>query len=306
MSQSLSIIVSGRNDNYGGQFTKNLQQFLLNTSALLPEAEIIVVEWNPPGDKPPLSTLWPEGVKGKIVTIPSEVHKEALNPLRLPLLEYQAKNAGIRRAEGDFILCMNPDTLISRRLAEEISEGLDSFTYYRTNRTDIKSLPSSPQALNFVEEWASEHNIVRHGKWGSYEGLHIQGYLLAILRRIRRYYKYRTLSVPHENGAGDFLLISRATWFEVGGYPELPLAAHVDAIMMCLVHKKHKMVRSLGKHVSHTYKGPLYHQDHFRKPILRNPWTDKVKADIMRGKHPISIKHGWGLAYTDLPCEVIS
>ncbi len=290
MAQSLSIVVTGRNDNYGGQFTKNLQQFLSNTSRLLPEAEIILVEWNPPKDKAPLSVLWPKGVRGRIITVPNSVHSKIGNPRNLPLLEYWAKNVGIRRSKKDFILATNPDTLISIDLSEEIRGHLRSDTYYRTNRTDIDPVPEGHKGLL---NWTHQHTIITHKKWGSYVGLDLDAHFTAFFRRVRRHWMYRSLVMPHENAAGDFLLASRQAWSSMGGYPELPLASHIDSIMTCLLHREYKL---------HTFKGNLYHQDHERRLFLRDSSADRAKAKIMQG-HPPKTNPGWGLDWADLKEE---
>ena len=287
MPQSLSIVVAGRNDNYGGRFTMNLQQFLLNTSKVLPWAEIILVEWNPPAETPPISSIWPKGVKGRIITVPSEIHARIDNPKNLPLLEYWAKNVGIRRATKDFILATNPDTLIGTDLAAEIAGGLDSYTYYRTNRTDITPVNRGYEECRV---------IVSHTKWGSYTGLNPAARLTAVLRMLRRCWSYRTFNVPHENAAGDFLLASKSTWARFGGYPELSLASHVDSLMLCLLHKEAS---------PYVFKGHLFHQDHERRPFLKNAPMERIKGQIMRGTLSLIPSPAWGIANATLEEKVM-
>ncbi len=288
MSPSLSIVVTGRNDNYGGRFILNLRQFLLNTSRLLPEAEIILVEWNPPRERAGLRAVWPEGVRGKIITVPPEINAID-NPRDLALLEYRAKNVGIRRAQGDFILATNSDTIVSPALAAEIKGPLDPDTYYRSNRTDIRPLPEEYTvgiaSAWLMSTWAKDNALVAHRKWGSYCGLDIRARATALLRRLRRLWMYRSFSAPHENAAGDFLLASKHAWAKVGGYPEQALASHIDSVMMCLMHRQY---------TEGIFKGSLYHQDHARRPFLKDPPTDLLKASIMRGQRRLP-SNSWGL-----------
>jgi len=310
MSQSLSIVVVGRNDNYGGNFTKNIRQFVHNLSTLLPEAELVLIDWNPPEDRPPLSMMfaWPKGLKGQVITVPREVHQDIDNPNKLPLLEYYAKNIGIRRANGDFVLCTNPDTLFSEELASELKQELNHFVYYRANRVDIKPVPYPIYDIQNMQEFASENIIIKHGKWGSYKGVDPTHHSLAFLRRIKRYYTYRTFSVPHENAAGDFLLASKETWWEIDGYPEFSSRSHIDSIAMCLIHQNNKKLEPLIRGKSnHTFKGPLYHQDHDRKLLLRDRAIDITKANIMRGYSDLPRRmHDWGMNRQQFPTEVMS
>jgi hypothetical protein len=61
----LSVVVTARNDDHGGNLLKRMQIFLDGFIALSNKyslsAELIVVEWNPPADRPPLQDVlrWP-------------------------------------------------------------------------------------------------------------------------------------------------------------------------------------------------------------------------------------------------------
>ena len=78
----LSVVVTSRNDDHGGDPLKRLQAFVncfdaqcLRTGL---DAEIIIVEWNPPEDKPRLQTLvrWPSPCvcTYRFITVPPELH----------------------------------------------------------------------------------------------------------------------------------------------------------------------------------------------------------------------------------------
>jgi len=274
---SLSIVVVGRNDNYRGSFNKNLEQWIQNTHDLLPKAEIVLVDWNPPPDKDFLAKAirWPKDIDAKIISVSAEIHGSIYNPLNLPLLEYWAKNVGIRRAGGDFILATNPDTLISGQLATEILAGLKQNMYWRANRVDVEAAP------------------IKHGQWGSYryKRLDLKAHAIAGLRRARRHWDYGSWRVPHENAAGDFLLAPSLVWSELGGWPEITtIVNHIDGIMMCRIHK---LVPG------RVFQGPLYHRGGAR-PLTRDTWVESIKAHTMRGM-PFLPKHDWGLAAATLP-----
>jgi hypothetical protein len=53
----------------------------------------------------------------RFIEVPPEVHDRYRHAANLPLFQMIAKNAGIRRAQGRFILVTNADILFSEELA---------------------------------------------------------------------------------------------------------------------------------------------------------------------------------------------
>ena len=109
----LSLVVAARNDNYGGDFTHRFQVFVNVLSGWAHryklDAELIVVEWNPPPDRPALreQIAWPAdrgSLRLRLIEVPQEIHRRLPNSGRMPLFEYIAKNAGIRRARGRYVI----------------------------------------------------------------------------------------------------------------------------------------------------------------------------------------------------------
>src|SRR5208282_5084177 len=81
-------------------------------------SELIIVEWNPPPDRPPLAHAlnWPRDpgpCAVRIIEVPAAIHRRYRNADGLALYQMIAKNAGIRRARGKFILATNIDILFS-------------------------------------------------------------------------------------------------------------------------------------------------------------------------------------------------
>src|SRR5262245_20538582 len=141
----LTIIVAGRNDDYGKDFRARLFRSvlhncdLLNTAAI--EFEYILAEWNPLSDRPPLSEEFVARVpNARALIIPSEIHeKYSLNP-EMPFHEMPAKNAALRRASGEVVIVTNADILFSEKLVERIARGsFSDDTLYRAHRIDVKS-----------------------------------------------------------------------------------------------------------------------------------------------------------------------
>ncbi len=113
---SLSIVVTARNDDYGGRFLERFINFVdllaYQSDRFGLRAELVVVEWNPPADEPRLIDAldWPSpngNLRMRIIEVPVEVHHTVEGSDRMPMFEYIAKNTGIRRAESEFVLATN-------------------------------------------------------------------------------------------------------------------------------------------------------------------------------------------------------
>ena len=145
----LSVVATARNDDHGGNLLRRVQTFLNALAAQskrynLP-IELVLVEWNPPQEKPPLCEVlrWPAGswpFQARIVTVPPDIHRRYRCAEALPLYQMIAKNAGIRRARGEFILATNIDILLSDELMQFLgSQNLERGRLYRIDRTDVAS-----------------------------------------------------------------------------------------------------------------------------------------------------------------------
>jgi hypothetical protein len=143
----LSVVVTARNDDHGGRLLHRMQLFVENVIGQCNrhdiDAELILVEWNPPSERPRLSELlrWPEQnrrCRVRVIEVPNDVHRTLRHSERLPLFQMIAKNVGIRRASGDFVLATNVDVLLSDELAAFIAtRSLESGVLYRVDRYDV-------------------------------------------------------------------------------------------------------------------------------------------------------------------------
>jgi hypothetical protein len=131
----LSVILSGRNDGHCGDFLDRMNRSI---ETILPlKAEIIFVEWNPPEDRPLIrKVIQHKGIR--VITVERDLHNQMHGADLLPFFEYRAKNAGIRRAHGEWILCMNPDILLTPEVRAEISDVLLPGAFYQAARHDIR------------------------------------------------------------------------------------------------------------------------------------------------------------------------
>lgn len=175
-SPYLSVVVTARNDNHGGNMLRRMQIFvnglLYQCQRYSVEAELIVVEWNPLPDKPSLAEAlcWeiadsPCAVR--FIEVPPQLHAQLRYAESLPLFQMIAKNVGIRRAKGEFILAANIDLLFSDELFEFLAtHSLEVGKFYRMSRYDVAA--DVPMAAPIKEQLAyCEQNLLRinHACW---------------------------------------------------------------------------------------------------------------------------------------------
>jgi hypothetical protein len=145
----LSVVATSRNDDHGANLRRRMQTFV---SAFIAQcqrhdfpAELILVEWNPPADRPRLADAlrWPADpspCQVRIIEVPPEMHNRLSHSQALPLFQMIAKNVGIRRARGRFVLATNIDVLFNDELMRFFKEGrLETGKVYRIDRTDVET-----------------------------------------------------------------------------------------------------------------------------------------------------------------------
>jgi len=142
----LSLVVTARNDDHGGNLLGRMQAFVngwLNQARRFGiPSELIIVEWNPPSDRPRLAQAlrWPPEpgpCTVRIIEVPPELHARYPHGAALPLYQMIGKNVGIRRARGQFVLATNVDILFSSELCAYLAERrLDPGRMYRMDRHD--------------------------------------------------------------------------------------------------------------------------------------------------------------------------
>ena len=123
----LSVVIVGRNDDYGVDFMARLNTFVRSLDRQVKNhprlVELIVVEWNPLPDRQPLAEVLTKvnNLCVRIITVPNAVHEQIGHTS--PVLEYYGKNVGIRRARGRFVLTTNPDIIFTDHLINEIARN---------------------------------------------------------------------------------------------------------------------------------------------------------------------------------------
>lgn len=320
----LSLVLTGRNDNYGGDFRSRLQRCVSSAFKQLTDhgisAELIFVNYNPVADNPPIEKFidWPvstERVKVRIITIPNKIHLDLVadgTRKNVPVLEYLGKNTGIRRANGEFILSMNPDIILSSELVIGLKD-LNRNNYYRADRID------------FEGDLKAEYRLLTiYLKGHEYAMSDLKG-MKALRKRNagRNKWKLATpkwspllnlLSIPvyynnvgnryHCNVSGDFMMMHCSHWNSLCGHNEKAyIALHVDALIVV-------QAATLGLN-EYTFQHPIFHQEHKRRYDANRPDPEFITAfEIftrdsqemqMRSKPKIYNDAYWGLSKFDLP-----
>jgi len=206
MKPYISFVTVARNDDHGGNFLERMQVFI---SALLQQikkhnlnAELIIVDWNPPDDKPKLSQVLSLSFsselfknipcKIRIIEVPSEIHKRFQYFDKIALFQMIGKNVGIRRAHGEYVVATNVDLLYSDDLIKSLaSKSLKPEFFYRIDRYDVDGIPngdSVQEQLDYCED-----NLIRvHRKDGSFSTLSSGGIFLSkcslSLQHFRKYF----------------------------------------------------------------------------------------------------------------------
>ena len=179
-------VVCGRNDDYMPDFEHRLQATVeWNLRYLL--SEVIFVEWNTAPDRPLLAPGIAKAFpRVRSYVVPPKVHAAVGGTERVPMLEFHAKNVGIRRARAPWILATNADALVGYSTARRLrARQIDPGSVWTAQRIDIS--------------WRL--------------GRREPATLLDVLW-------YRRVIPDHDLGTGEFLLASEERWLRACGYDE--------------------------------------------------------------------------------------
>lgn len=252
----LSVVVTARNDNHGGDLLRRMQIFTLGWLTQCRRhglrSELIFVEWNPPSDRPRLveALRWPADcgpVTVRFIEVPPERHARLAHADKLPLFQMIAKNVGIRRARGEFILATNVDLLFSDELVHWLAAGrLRRRRLYRIDRYDVDRNVPLDASLDEQLRYCREH-VIRIASWECTQVL-ASGVSYSATHGSRRHLLFERLmdwrlfpvlwpALLHVNGCGDFTLMHRDDWYRLGGYAEWEMfSLHLDALLCHAAH----------------------------------------------------------------------
>lgn len=307
----ISFVIAARNDNYGGNFLHRITIFFTSLLFFIKkyhlDGEIIVVEWNPPSDKAQLAkklhALFTHStIPVRFINVPNSIHKTLPNADKMPIFEYIAKNVGIRRAQGKYILVTNPDIIFPEIFIKYLStKPLNPISFYRTDRIDVKKIIpmqlKPTQQILFAKNYSYNLNA-----FGStiplFQGVPfvLRLYISYFYSLVYRLYRKKTNRIEdrvHVNAAGDFLLMTKENWLMLHGFPELPTHSFIDGYLCCLAI-------SYGlKQICLPPSMAIFHSDHDR-PTAKRPktsyetWKRECNRILKSPPKPIN-KSTWGL-----------
>lgn len=282
----LTAIICSRNDNYGGNLIER-STFCLN-SMVDTFDEVWYIDWN--SEKQSLIyEIWPNLLKtGKLkhVVIPPDVAQIMTNydPHAQKCCEVLARNIGLRRADGDWLISTNIDIIAPKRdvLNEKISH-LNDKTFYTVSRRSVlveEILPigykNIQQVRNFVYD---AHPDERH-----------------LLEKTQHGDDYSII-----NCCGDFQMASKNIWETVRGFEEYliyPLYADTNIQKKAVMH---------GFGLEALFDIPFYHIHH---PVnaggfgtVNKKGNDGYRAIIAAGKTENS--DTWGFSDVEIEYETI-
>jgi len=145
-----SIILTGRNDNYGVAYIKRLNNFVKNVGYLIAKyalsAELIITEWNPIEGQPRLADVidWSSFSElsddtVRIITVSSDLHNTFKLSDVFSVHEFVGKNVAARRSRGKWLLFSNSDNIFNEDIGLFMSNSssLEDNCYYRVSRIDF-------------------------------------------------------------------------------------------------------------------------------------------------------------------------
>jgi|GEM_PF-1674462 len=245
----LSAIIVSRNDNYGGHLNERAT-YAIN-SAIHTYDEVIYVDWN--SDKGSLLYDIEDNldVKGNLkhIVIPPDVAAQLTNsdPHAQKCCEVLARNIGIRRATGDYIVSTNIDIIQPKR--EDIikliqDKGTEGFF------TTVSRRPLEWEEIKNFQ--GGDYNF---SNWSAFRDY---AYVNSTPRNMQE------KTTPGDeysiiNCCGDFQLAPAQVWDDIKGFEEeliYPLFADTN------VQKKAALK---GHRLTGAYSPPLFHINHGSK-----------------------------------------
>jgi hypothetical protein len=205
----ISAVIISRNDNYGGNLLER-STYCLN-SAIDTYDEVFYIDWNSPTHSLLYDIKDNLNFKGNLkhIVISPEIASLLTNndPHAQVCCETLARNLGIRRAEGDWVISTNIDVIQPRRdHLEELIKNIDPKTFYTISRrpvelSDIKDFHGGECKFNQWKE-LRDHLILNS------EERHFE-------EKVNNSDDYSII-----NCCGDFQIATKEIWNEIRGFEE--------------------------------------------------------------------------------------
>ena len=274
VSPYLTIVVSGCNDASRDDLNEGFFQALRFNHDRLTDArvshEFLFVEWRPLAGRPLLASLLsarfpdrsPEQLRS-VVTDAAYHEALSLDP-RLKRQEFLAKNVGIRRARGEFILTTNPDICLGPGVVDALaSRSLERGVLYRAARHDLGC--RSDVAI----DWS-------------------------VLEDERNRELVHEIRPPlFTNAASDFILLDSGTLRRLRGFNEICRSAkfQIDHNFCFMANACGVRLEDLGSPVFRLGRGPR----HALGSYWNRPFEAASSDDSRTGNVMYINEAGWGL-----------
>ena len=163
----VSFVVGSRNDDHGGDPRRRTELFVHGLAALAARvglaAELVIVEWNPPPRR--IATrdalAWPRGpgpLAIRCVDGAARGTSRIANADRLAFFQMIAKNVGIRRARGEFVVATNIDLLFS----EELIWFLERTAPFQAQGFRTRTIDASNSEFPGLDDfWSAPGNLLQ-------------------------------------------------------------------------------------------------------------------------------------------------
>lgn len=248
----MSIVVYGQNDNLGSasliektkKFFKRINNALIEVP--LANIEIIFVDYATDTKKYSLihqklleSFSFGPKIADKVqfIVVPRETHINLLSNVmntslnKASVLEYVAKNIGIQRAKGKFVMTTNIENLLSDELFELIAaRQFNTAVVYRSVRFDEKEATyenfTFDQVIKILNEpWRANSFDVK-------QRCNIDNEDRFTIIDSKQRFIEKSSSKLKNCGVSDFLIMSKKMWDAIEGFNELPANEYIDDLFL--------------------------------------------------------------------------
>lgn len=272
----VSIVYAGRHDENFEGFKDRLNKtfYQLNKSLSmnrLLDIEIIFVDYATNTTKFELlsrSISIPDRLKGifKFINVLQDYHEKYLKKHKFSntFLEYAAKNIGILRAKGDFIIASNPDSILTNQLLDYVAgrkfnpNAIYCSLIFRLEKKRLVSNTFENLVQVVEEPWKSKrycyNDIIDAGQ-----------NKMAPLFTVNDMKEKMFVS-----GIGDFIMLSAEMWDGMNGFLE---SGSNDNIINIQVSK---MMRILPGFIRFILPVPIIQQEHSNADVSNNNVQHKV------------------------------
>lgn len=222
----LSVIGWVRNDGYMEGYADRIRRAIrfligqLNRHKI--PSEIVLVDWNPPSDRPLMVDVLGSLDNGgyatlRFIMVDERYHRRSIGAEHKGMHVLNAANTGLRRARGRFLVPKAIDTFFTEPVLEHIArQDLRDDEVYRCDRYDV---------VLDRDEWLS---------WSDDE-------LIKRMATSIHYHHERLVQSPewgmrdlHTNACGDFTLMAASCWHEIRGFQNDPTVLCLDADSIAL------------------------------------------------------------------------